>query len=110
MLLYYYFLTAAFINHNLRKEALAHCIRIGNCSAVVFSPSLAPALGEVLHELDPSLSDSCFSYGEQLAIPQARNLEEEVKSASPNDPPRVEDKQATGEWPTASVYVQFKRE
>ena len=89
--------TAAFINYNLRKEALAHCIRIGNCSAVVFSPSLSGALAEVLPELDPSLHDSCFSYGQQSALPQARNMEEEVKSASPNDPPQAEAKQATGE-------------
>ena len=97
---------AAFINHNLRKEALAHCIKVGNCSAVVFSPSLAPALGEVLHELDPSLSDSCFSFGEQSTIPQARNLEEEVKSASPSDPPPVEGKKATGELFQLCIYSE----
>ncbi|MCG8621130.1 MAG: hypothetical protein MJE68_03875 [Proteobacteria bacterium] len=63
----------------------------------MFSPSLSGALAEVLPELDPSLHDSCFSYGQQSALPQARNMEEEVKSASPNDPPQVEAKQATGE-------------
>lgn len=94
--------TAALINYNLRKEALAHCIRIGNCSAVVFSPSLSQALAEVLPELDPSLHDSCFSYGQQTALPQARNMEEEVKAASPSDPPPVEQKQATGENSTAT--------
>jgi hypothetical protein len=62
----------------------------------VFSPSLSQALAEVLPELDPSLHDSCFSYGQQSALPQARNMEEEVKAASPNDPPPVERKQATG--------------
>ena len=91
-------ITAAFINYNLRKEALAHCIRIGNCSAVVFSPSLSQALAEVLPELDPSLHDSCFSYGQQTALPQARNMEEVVKTASPNDPPHIDAKQATGEF------------
>ena len=63
----------------------------------MFSPSLSGALAEVLPELDPSLHDSCFSYGQQSALPQARNMEEEVKSASPNDPPQAEAKQATGE-------------
>ena len=94
---------AAFINYNLRKEALAHCIRIGNCSAVVFSPSLSGALAEVLPELDPSLHDSCFSYGQQSALPQARNMEEEVKTASPDDPPPVEQKQATGEYTVSGL-------
>ena len=89
---------AAFINYNLRKEALAHCIKVGNCSAVVFSPSLSQALAEVLPELDPTLHDSCFSYGEQSTLPQARNMEEEVKTTSPNEPPPVEKKQDTGEY------------
>ena len=62
----------------------------------MFSPSLAQALAEVLPELDPALNDSCFSYGEQSILPQARNMAEEVKNASPNDPPQVEQKQATG--------------
>ena len=93
-------IAAAFINYNLRKEALAHCIKIGNCSAVVFSPSLSQALAEVLPELDPTLHDNCFSYGEQSTLPQARNMEKEVKTASPNEPPHVEAKQATGELST----------
>ena len=96
---------AAFINYNLRKEALAHCIRIANCSAVVFSPSLAQALAEVLPELDPALNDSCFSYGEQSTLPQARNMDDEVKSASPSDPPHVEQKQATGKLPPTTQNI-----
>ena len=98
---------AALINSNLRKEALAHCIRIGNCSAVVFSPSLAAALGEVLHELDPALSDSCFSYGEQSVLSGAKNMEEEVKTASSNDPPPPEEKQATGELQKVCLMVMM---
>ena len=62
----------------------------------MFSPSLSSALGEVLPELDPALSDSCFSYGKQSTLAQARNLEEDIKTASSNDPPSVEQKQATG--------------
>ena len=94
---YHFGITAALINFNLRKEALAHCIKIANCSAVVFSPSLADALGEVLPELDPALSESCFSFGEQSSLPQARNMEEEIKTASASDPPPPEEKQASGE-------------
>ena len=90
-------ITAALINCNLRKEALAHCIKIGNCSAVVFSPSLSQALAKALPELDPTIHDNCFSYGEQSVLPRARNMEEEVKTASSNDPPHVDAKQATGE-------------
>ena len=64
----------------------------------MFSPSLADALGEVLPELDPALSESCFSFGEQSSLPQARNMEEEIKTASASDPPPPEDKKTTGRF------------
>jgi len=43
---------SALINFNLRQEALAHCIRISKCSAVIFSPSLSDALCTAWRRLD----------------------------------------------------------
>ena len=73
----------------------------------MFSPSLAAALGEVLHELDPALSDSCFSYGEQSVLSGAKNMEEEVKTASSNDPPPPEEKQPTGKPQKVCLMVMM---
>ena len=93
----FFLFAGAFVNHHLRLEALIHCIKVSNCSAVLFSCSLAEALSDVLPDLDPTLSDMCYSVGgDTHSIPQSKNLEEEMEKVSPNDPPAVEGKSVHG--------------
>ena len=77
---------SALINFNLRQEALAHCIRISKCSAVVFSPSLSDALCTVLPDLDAAMTDSCYSVSGEASLPQAKALNVELQSSSPHPP------------------------
>ena len=86
----------ALINHNLRGDALAHCIRIANSSGVFFSSTLADAVSDVLPNLDPSLSEMLYCVGEDCSLPQAKILETEIVNSSPNNPPPVSGKSAKG--------------
>ena len=83
---------AAFINNNLRDQALLHCIKIANVSAVVFTASLSDALAAVLPSLPPALSDACYSLEGTSTLPQARELEQDLKQASAARPPPYEGK------------------
>ena len=86
----------AFINFNLRQEALAHCICISKCSAVIFSSPLSDALCTVLPDLDAALTDSCYSLGGESSLPQAKDLDVELQSCSPHPPHPPPNKQFTG--------------
>ena len=87
---------AAFINFNLRQEALAHCIRISEARAIVFSADLSDALVAVLPELNPSLSDMCYSVSGESSIPQAKGMEGELQGASSSEPPPIVGKDLDG--------------
>ena len=87
---------SALINFNLRQEALAHCIRISKCSAVIFSPSLSDALCTVLPDLDAALTDSCYSVCGESSLPQAKALDVELQSSSPHPPSPPPNKEFKG--------------
>ncbi len=93
----------AFINHNLRGDPLAHCIRIADSSGIFFSSTLADAISEVLPNLDPSLS-FLYSVGGDCSLSLAKNLETEILNSSPNDPPPVQGKSAKGSVMFIHVY------
>lgn len=86
--------TGAFINHNLRSDSLAHCIRIANCSGAFFGSNLADAMSEVLADL--SINDMLYCVGDKCSLPQAKSLEAEIKMASTNSPLPVKGKTAKG--------------
>ena len=77
----------AFINYNLRQEALAHCIRIAKCSTIIFSSSLTDAVSAVLPDLDVGLRYNCHSVCGESFLPHAKSLDEKLKSSSPHPPP-----------------------
>ena len=87
--------TGAFINHNLRGDALTHCISIANCSALFFLSSLSDAVADVLPNLE--MTEGLYYVGPGCTLPQAKDLEELIKNASLNSPPPVARKAATGE-------------
>lgn len=82
---------SAFINYNLRQDALAHCIRISKACAVVFSAPLGEALNSVLPDLDPALSDWCYSVCGESTLSLAKDLDTKLKSFSPIAPPKSPD-------------------
>lgn len=89
--------TAALINYNLRHEALTHCIKISNCRGVVFSAGLSNAIADVLNNLDHPVKDNCYYVCGESFIMEAKNLDEEVRMVSANNPPPVRGKSDTGE-------------
>ena len=88
--------TGAFINHNLRGQGLAHCIRVSHCSGVFFSCTLSEAMSEVLPELEPSMSQILYSVGGDSCISEAKTLANAIKAASPATPPLCHRKSANG--------------
>lgn len=86
--------TGAFINYNLRGDSLAHCVRIANCSALFFGSAFSDAVAEVLPGLE--LQEGLYCVGGKCSLPQAKNLEEEVRNVSINSPPPVPSKSALG--------------
>ncbi len=88
--------TSSFINFNLRQEALAHCISVSKASAIVFTASLSEPLLAILPELDPALTDMCYSVAGESRIPQAKDLDGELEAASPQQPPPPANKAFTG--------------
>ena len=90
--------TAALINHNLRHEALIHCIKISDCRGIVFSASLSDAISTVLGDLDPAVKDNCYYVCGESSVFEAKSLEDEAKSASAGNPPPVRGKSHSGEY------------
>ena len=88
--------TGAFINHNLRGNGLAHCIKIANSSGVIFSASLSDALAEVISELDSSVNQKLYSVGGDSSIPEAISLESAIGTTSSAAPPSVLGKSSNG--------------
>ena len=88
--------TAAFINHNLTGDSLAHCIRIANSSGVIFSTSLADAVSEVLPNLDHTVNEILYHIGEECSLSQAKDLMNESENASSDDPPPLSGKSING--------------
>lgn len=95
--------TGAFINHNLRGDSLAHCIRIVNCSGAIFSAALSDAVAEVLPSLEIS-HQLLFAVGSGCSLPQAKSLEEEIENASPENPPPVQGEAITGGITAACIF------
>lgn len=89
-------MTGAFINHNLRDKGLAHCIRVANSSGVFFSSSLAPAVSEILPELDPHIEGMLYSVGGASSLFKAKDLEAMLQGTSAEDPPPLQNKSASG--------------
>ena len=84
----------AFINNHLQHEALTHCIKIVSPRAIVFHASLSDAVQAVLPDLDrlfpdldPALSDMCYSICGESSIPQAKSLEAEIRAPLHNHLP-----------------------
>lgn len=86
----------AYINYNLRGDSLAHCIRIANCSGMIFGSALSDAVSEVLPNL--AISEMLYFVGNECSLPQAKSLDAAMKAASPNPPPPVEGKSALGTY------------
>ena len=87
--------TGAFINHNLRGESITHCVHAANCIGFIFSAAFSDAVAEVLPSLEIS-GEILYSVGSGCSLPQAKNLEEEIENASPENPPPVPGKSSTG--------------
>lgn len=95
---------SAFINFNLRQEALAHCIRIVKTRAVVFSASMGDALSAVLPGLEPALSGACYSVCGESTLAQATSLDAELQSSSHTAPPLPPDISFSGRIIMSSIY------
>uniref|UniRef100_F7B684 Very long-chain fatty acid transport protein n=1 Tax=Ciona intestinalis TaxID=7719 RepID=F7B684_CIOIN len=80
--------TAALINYNLRKDALAHCINISLCKGVVYVGHLGDALGEVHSELKTDLKYyvMCGDEGKN-ALHESINIDPVFKTESRLQPP-----------------------
>ena len=88
----------AFVNSRLQHEALIHCVQIVTPRAIVFHSSLSDAVEAVLPDLDPALSDKCYSICGESSIPQAKSLEAEIEGISAQPPPPPPDKTFEGEY------------
>ena len=90
--------TAALINYNLRHESLIHCIKISNCRGVVFSACLSDAISDVLGDLDHAIKDNCYYVCGESSVVEAKSLDDELKTASTDNPPPVHGKSGNGEY------------
>ncbi len=88
--------TAAFINHNLHGNGLAHCIKIANSCGVIFSSSLSQALAEVTPELEDSVNQKLYSVGGESSVTDSISLESAISKCSASAPPPVLGKSANG--------------
>ena len=93
----------AFVNNQLQHEALTHCVKIVSPRAIVFHASLSdavqailPDLDRLFPDLDPALSDMCYSICGESSIPQAKSLEAEIEGTSAQPPPPPPDKSFDG--------------
>ena len=79
---------ASFINCNLRKAALLHCLNVCQSKAIVYTASLGNGLKAVHGDLDDTLQRNCFSLeGDDLLLLASSNLETEMESMSTDAPP-----------------------
>ena len=79
----------AFINYNLRMDALVHCLRICNPRAIVYSSALGEALAAVYKDLDEGLHDNVFSVDGEPVVQQSRALHHELSQQSlPSEEPK----------------------
>ena len=79
---------ASFINCNLRKAALLHCLNVCQSKAIVYTASLGNGLKAVHGDLDETLQRNCFSLeGADLLLLASSNLETEMESMSTDPPP-----------------------
>ena len=95
----------AFINNHLQHEALIHCVKIVTPRAIVFHSSLSDVVQAVLPDLDPALSDTCYSICGESPIPQAKSLEAEIEGTSAQPPPPPPDKSFEGNHIFLISYV-----
>lgn len=79
----------AFINYNLRQNALVHSIRVSKAKALVFSASLSDPLAKVIQQLEPHLSQSLFSVRGAGEVEGGKDLDSELEKMShlPLPPP-----------------------
>nr|XP_054769942.1 long-chain fatty acid transport protein 1-like [Lytechinus pictus] len=79
---------SAFINHNLRRDGLAHCINVANSKALIF----AAELSEAVRDVQPSLKNvECFTTGpltETLSF-NCQNVDSLIKATSSLPPPII---------------------
>ena len=87
----------AFVNSSLRLKALVHCIGLVTPRAIVFSASLSNAVQAILPELDPAISEMCYSICGESSFPQAKSLKAELEKASTQPPVLLADKSFKGE-------------
>uniref|UniRef100_A0AAY4ADS6 Arachidonate--CoA ligase n=1 Tax=Denticeps clupeoides TaxID=299321 RepID=A0AAY4ADS6_9TELE len=74
---------AAFINFNLRLQALEHCINISNAKAVVFCSELSEAICEVHPSLGKTVSMFCCGNWDPQRLPKGtEHLDPLINSAS----------------------------
>ena len=62
--------TGAYINHNLRGNSLAHCIRIANCSGLLFTSDFSDVVSKVLPDL--AINDILYFVGEGCSLPTSK--------------------------------------
>ncbi|XP_072176676.1 long-chain fatty acid transport protein 4-like [Diadema setosum] len=79
---------SAFINYNLRKDGLAHCINVANCKAVIYASELAEAIRDALPSLQ---TKECYSTG---PVPQnpgfsSTDIDSQVANTSSLQPPVI---------------------
>ena len=84
----------AFINYNLRMDALLHCLRICNPRSIIYSSSLGEALSAVHKDIDEALYDSIFSVNGDPVVNQSRTLDCELDEKMPSEEPQRPAKQS----------------
>nr|CAB3266199.1 long-chain fatty acid transport protein 4 [Phallusia mammillata] len=83
--------TSALINFNLHSDALAHCINISFCKALVYGGTLTPAVKDVKSQLKGGLKYFSICNEEKQSIMEdAENLDEALASGCrlPPDSPK----------------------
>ena len=95
----------AFINYNLRQNALVHSVRVSKAKALVFSASLSDPLAKVIQQLEPHLSQSLFSVRGAGEVEGGKNLDSELEKMSHLPLPPPEGKSFTSEQITVHTYV-----
>ena len=85
----------ALINSNLRDKGLLHCIKIADCSGIIYENTLEEALGSVSDQFDYKLQGMCFCcLSDALSV--GRSFDTELQN-QPDDPiPPLEDQSIKG--------------
>lgn len=97
----------AFINYNLRMDALLHCLRICNPQSIIYSATLGEALRDVHNDIDESLYDNIFSVGGDPVVFQSRALDPELVGMSSKEPTRPADQSLDGMGLILNLCSQF---